>query len=67
MITAVINGEQSDLPDGTSLQSFLETQSISLSTVVIELNGKIKSRDEWSKSAINNDDNIEILNFLGGG
>jgi thiamine biosynthesis protein ThiS len=35
--------------------------------VVIELNGNIKCREEWGKTAICSGDIIEIVKFLGGG
>lgn len=67
MITAVINGEKREIPEKTTIMTFLESRDVSPATVVIELNGKIKCREEWCETTICSGDIIEIVKFLGGG
>ncbi|UVI33749.1 sulfur carrier protein ThiS [Paenibacillus spongiae] len=35
--------------------------------IVVELNGSILARDEWSRAEIENDAELELVHFVGGG
>jgi len=66
MIDLIVNG----IPEKTTSINIYELiiqKSLSPDTVVIELNGKIIKKADWSETKLDQDAKIEILNFVGGG
>lgn len=65
----ILNGKEfpiSELIDN-SLQSLLEYHHLHPDTVAIERNGGILDKSEFSKTQLNENDQIEIIKFVGGG
>ena len=62
-----VNGKQRNLDQKVSLQEFLEQNKINLNVVVVEHNYHILDRGKWKDIALKDGDNLEILQFVGGG
>ena len=62
-----INGRDEDVGATQCLISLIDGMQLDQDKIVIEYNGRIVPRDEWPVVALNNDDRIEIVSFVGGG
>jgi thiamine biosynthesis protein ThiS len=62
-----INGEAREFPLPLSLTALLEQMGLKADRVAVELNRNIVSRDQWSTTALNEGDQLEIVHFVGGG
>ncbi len=63
----MVNGKRKDVPDGTSLSSYLELEGMDPQLVSMELNGRIVDREEWISTVLREEDELELLFFMGGG
>lgn len=63
----ILNGKAQQINDSTTIWDLLSEKSINHNTVVVEHNGKILEHTQWQKTLINQDDNLEVLKFVGGG
>ncbi|MFW6367137.1 MAG: sulfur carrier protein ThiS [bacterium] len=66
-MTITLNGEQRELPDGTSAAALLETLDIHPEHVVVEVDLDIIPRDALEKCELRNGATVEIIKFVGGG
>jgi len=66
-VKITVNGEQRNLDQKVSLHEFLEQNKINLNVVVVEHNYVIVDREKWKDIALKDRDNLEILQFVGGG
>ena len=62
-----VNGEQRDLPEGTSVSKLLEALNVVAERVVVELNLTILKRAELPNTILKPSDQVEIVHFVGGG
>ncbi len=62
-----INGETHPLASQLTMLELLEARGYIASRVAVELNGDILPRSQFSTYAIQADDRIEIVHFVGGG
>ena len=63
-----VNGENVDVPDGTTIAQLLTLQEVKMPDMVsVELNGEIADRSAFETSVLSADDAIELLYFMGGG
>lgn len=62
-----VNGETRKIPRGASVASLLEALSIDPRGVVVEVNQDILPRDFFRQRLLEEDDEIEIVHFVGGG
>ena len=62
-----INGSFKFVKDNTNLSDLLKTLKIPLKKVAIELNREILDKKKLNKKILRNNDNIEIVHFIGGG
>lgn len=67
LINVTLNGEKKKLGAGLSLQALLDSLSIQKEKVVIEHNLEIIPKDEFQNKIIRENDQIEIVHFVGGG
>lgn len=61
-----INGEQKDLA-GHNLYQYLSNEGFDLNRVVVERNLEIIPKEILAEIQIEENDSIEVLNFVGGG
>lgn len=65
-----VNGKETTIPenDDRTIDSLLEELDVSQRLyVTVELNGEIIDRSDYEKTAVNENDVIEFLYFMGGG
>ena len=63
----VINGASAIAPDGQHLEDYLTSKAFDLAAVVVERNGVIVPRDQWTALVLCQGDRLEIVSFVGGG
>ena len=62
-----INGKEEMVSGKKNIAELISDKNLLPEHVVVEHNMQIISRDRWSATALNEDDNIEIVSFVGGG
>jgi len=62
-----LNGEPRELADGLTIQQLLDELGIDPRRVAVEHNLTIVKRHRYDTTAINEGDEVEIVNFVGGG
>ena len=67
MMEVVVNGEKRDLPEGTTVSGLLELLAVAPERVVVELNLAILKRAQGPVTALKAGDQVEIVQFVGGG
>jgi sulfur carrier protein len=63
----ILNGGGHDAPDGATLVALLESLELTSGQVAIEVNGRVVPRAEFPRHALQADDRVEIVRFVGGG
>jgi len=63
----VINGEAQMLKDGLSIAQLIADLGLNRRRIAVELNRQIIARDTYEQRIIANNDELEIVNFVGGG
>ena len=61
-----VNGEQREVPDGTTVRALVEQFNMKPEKVAIELNRRLVKSDRYD-TPLNEGDQIEIVTFVGGG
>lgn len=62
-----VNGQEQELPDGLSVTQLLQQLKIQPERVVVELNLAILKRAQHPETALKTGDQVEIVQFVGGG
>ncbi len=62
-----INGKVTEIEPSLNLASLLETRRIKPGAVVVQYNGDIVDKGLWTKIVLQENDELEILRFVGGG
>ncbi|MBC8413130.1 sulfur carrier protein ThiS [bacterium] len=63
----IINGDEQEVKDGATVMSMLEGLEIDPGRVAVELNMVIIKKCDYSVSELKEGDQVEIVNFVGGG
>lgn len=66
-MTVTINGERREIPDGLNVAALLDHIGMPHDRVAIERNFEILPRGRWQQTAVQANDNFEIVHFVGGG
>jgi len=66
-MTCTINGEQRDIPQGTTIEQLIEQLGLSGSICAAEVDKKIVPKRERSSFEIQDGMTIEIVTLVGGG
>ena len=67
MIEIQLNGKPYSLSESVNIDSLLEELSIPKGKVAIELNRKVLHKENYTKTVLKNNDQVEIVTFIGGG
>ena len=67
MIETTINGEAQQVPENLTLVELLRHLKLSEERVAIERNRQIVKREEWQSVRVEAGDQLEIVQFVGGG
>lgn len=62
-----LNGEKVELEGSVSIIDLLLMKGLELGRVVIEHNYQVLEKKDWEKTILKENDNLEILRFVGGG
>jgi sulfur carrier protein len=62
-----LNGKAYDSSDGMTIAQLLNHLGVEGDRVAVELNLDIISKQEYSKVALKEGDNVEVVHFVGGG
>ena len=66
-MTLIINGETKEFDDSSTLQDIITNLQIENKVMAAAVNLNIVKKDEWSTYIPQNDDKLELLQFVGGG
>ena len=66
-MTLIINGEIKEFQDDFSLQDIITDLQIENKVMAAAVNMNIVKKDDWNNFIPENDDKIELLQFVGGG
>jgi thiamine biosynthesis protein ThiS len=61
-----VNGEEKNLPDGTTLRQLVEQFKLTPEKVALELNRRLVKSDRYD-TPLKAGDEVEIVTFVGGG
>lgn len=62
----LVNGEDLDFNDEVNILDLISRLELSKDYIVIEVNGKIIAKEEYSM-VLKDDSTVEIISFVGGG
>ena len=62
-----LNGFPYEIHDGTNLNELLNKLKIQKNKVAIEVNGEIIEKNKYPNLILNKDDQVEVVQFIGGG
>jgi len=66
-MTITLNGDPHDIPGPLSVSALLEQLEIDARRVAVELNLDVVKKAAYDSSVIRDGDEVEIVNFVGGG
>ena len=66
-MTIKLNGDPHDVPGPLSVSALLEQLEIDARRVAVELNLTVVKKAAYDSSLIGDGDEVEIVNFVGGG
>jgi thiamine biosynthesis protein ThiS len=66
-MTIKLNGDPHDVPGPLSVSALLDQLEIDARRVAVELNLTVVKKAAYDSSVINDGDEVEIVNFVGGG
>jgi thiamine biosynthesis protein ThiS len=62
-----LNGEPRELPAGTTIRALLDTLQLGSGPIAVEQNAVIVPRAQHATTLINDNDSLEVVQFVGGG
>ncbi len=62
-----INGENRNINESLSLQELFNSLEIKTQIMASAINMKVIKKDKWETTILKNDDEVEFLQFVGGG
>lgn len=66
-LAVTVNGARRELPAGATVLSLLESLALDPAHVVVERNGEILRREDFSAEPLAEEDALEVIRFVGGG
>jgi len=66
-MTITLNGDPHELPGPLSISALLQELEIDARRVAVELNLNVVKKAAYESSVVNDGDEVEIVNFVGGG
>jgi sulfur carrier protein len=62
-----INGQEKNFSAELTLAGLIEQLGMKGDRVAVELNREIVSREQWAATSLREDDQLEVVHFVGGG
>jgi thiamine biosynthesis protein ThiS len=66
-VEILLNGEKRIIPAGSNLEDLVSHLGLRRDQVAIEVNREIVKKERWDQFDIAENDEIEIVHFVGGG
>jgi len=66
-VQVTVNGRNEELPAGSSVGALVERLGFGKARLAIELNKRIVEHGRWDEALLEEADNVEIVEFVGGG
>jgi thiamine biosynthesis protein ThiS len=66
-VTITLNGDRREMSGPLSISALLQQLEIDSRRVAVELNLNVVKKTAYDSSLINDGDEVEIVNFVGGG
>jgi thiamine biosynthesis protein ThiS len=66
-IRITVNGDDREVPPGSSVAELLGTLGLDIRKVAVERNLEIVPRSTYAATALQGGDRLEIVHFIGGG
>ncbi|NOQ31481.1 MAG: sulfur carrier protein ThiS [Helicobacteraceae bacterium] len=63
----IINGDKKEVKDSITLLKFIQELNLESQIMAAAVNMNIVKQNEWGNSILNENDKIELLDFVGGG
>lgn len=63
----IINGEPREVPDRVNVEELIEYLGLRGERIAVERNREIVRRADWTRTLIEEGDELEIVHFVGGG
>ncbi len=67
MITITLNGKDKQLDSNTSITQLLESLDLGEKRLAVEINQQIVPRSDFASTTLNDQDQVEIVQAIGGG
>ncbi|MFC1511027.1 sulfur carrier protein ThiS [Candidatus Margulisiibacteriota bacterium] len=67
IVNVVMNGKSEQLKDVISVAAFIKSRGLKTEAVVVELNGQVVNRSDYDQIRINDNDQLELIQYMGGG
>lgn len=67
LMKLLINGENKEFPTGISLEELIQNLGVRKETVVAEVNRQIVQNDQRPGWKLSDGDQVELIQFVGGG
>ncbi|EGO63385.1 sulfur carrier protein ThiS [Acetonema longum] len=62
-----VNGRQEEAIAGMTLLEYLRNKGLDPGQAVVEYNQQVVERDQWGSIGLKENDQLEVLRFVGGG
>ena len=62
-----VNGERQEIAGASSLADLIAELELPVARIAIERNREVVRRKDWSVTMLQEDDQIEVVHFVGGG
>lgn len=66
-MNVILNDRPTEVPDGATVASLLESLSLAQRRVAVELDGEIVPRTEYGLRSLSDGVRVEVVQFVGGG
>jgi len=66
-VTIQLNGEAYSIEDGIRLEALLERLALGRTRIAVEVNQQVVPKADYANTVLGKGDQIEIINFVGGG
>ena len=62
-----LNAKRIEINDNTNIYELLQREEFDSHSLVVEYNFEIIPKEKWSNIVLKENDNLEVLKFIGGG
>jgi thiamine biosynthesis protein ThiS len=66
-VNVLVNGRETEVEAGATIADLIVALGLRDRRVAVELNRSVVARDEWARRRIAETDQVEVVQFVGGG